>query len=76
MGEIRAVDDDQDIRLRRNDIVGGLADTAQDRRQPLCEAAEPDDGQVIDGKQAMDARRRHGAPADAGKLQPVARCAD
>ena len=49
--------------------VGGLADAAQDRRQPARDRGKTDNRKVVDGKRARNSRRRHGSPADAFEFE-------
>ena len=67
MGEFRAVDDHEDIRLGRNDGVGGLADALQDFRQAHRDCGNADDCQVAQRKKTWHSLRRHLRAADTGK---------
>src|SRR4051812_26847554 len=46
MGKIRAVDDNQRVRLRGNDRLRGLPDTSKDQRQLAWNRRSADDGKI------------------------------
>src|SRR5262245_64079760 len=69
MGEFRAVDDDQDIRFRRDDSVGSFPDTPQDFWKPCRDRRKADDREVPERKQARNAFGSHVRAADTGKVR-------
>src|SRR6185437_14458923 len=76
MGEVRTIDDDQNIRLSRHHGIRGLPDQPQDLRQLHHDAGKADDRQFLDRKQRAQPLARHGAAADAfefdGATEPLA----
>ena len=67
MREVRAIDDDKRVRLRRRDGVGGFANAPQDDRQLRHDRAYSQDREFFHGKQAGEAVRRHVTPTDTRK---------
>ena len=59
MGEFRAIDDDQDVRIRRYDRIGSLPDAVQNFRQACRDCGKPDDREISERKEAWDAFGRH-----------------
>ena len=56
------------------DGVGGLADAAQDHRQPARDGGNADDRQIVDAETGWQALRRHGVPPTPAKTtRPAAR---
>ena len=68
MGEVRAVDDDQGVRLGRNHRIGGFTNAAQHFRQVHYDGAKSDDGELA-GRETRHTRGRHLRPADAGNAR-------
>src|SRR3954465_1124514 len=73
MGEVRAVDDHKNIRRRFRHRNGGFLDQPEDLRQVPDDGGEPDDRELFDRKQRLQAFARHRAAADALELPPVAK---
>ena len=67
MGEVRRVDDDENVGRRGDDRVRGLADAREQVRQALDHRHETHDGDVGHGIQALQAFRLHRLAADAAK---------
>jgi hypothetical protein len=65
MGEIGAVDDDEDVRPGLDDIGRGFADQPQDLRQLLHHRRQADDRQFLDRKARGQPLARHRPAADA-----------
>ena len=72
MGEIGAVDDDENVGRGCNHGLRGLADPPQDHRQLLDHGGKPDDRQFLDRKQRRQSLARHRAAADALELHRAA----
>ncbi len=76
MGEIGAVDDDENVGRRLDHGIGRLADAPQDRRQLPDHGGKPDDRQFLDRKARGEPLARHGTAADAfelyGATEPLA----
>lgn len=71
LGEIGTVDDDEHVRLRRDDRIHRAADQAQDLGQLLQHGGETDDRQLLDRKQRDETLADHAAAADAGKRDAI-----
>src|SRR5262245_15579723 len=69
MGEFRAVDDDQNIRFRRDDGIGSFPDTPQDFSKPSQYRLKADDREIPKRKQTWNAFGSHVRAADAGKVR-------
>ncbi len=68
MGEVGAVDDDQDVGPRGDDRLSGLTNARDERRQPGQHRQNAHDGDVADRKQAFEALGLHRLAADAGEV--------
>ena len=68
MREIRAVDDDQDVRLFFQHGLGRFANPPQDQRQSLGDRHETYDRQFLDRNQCRKPLLRHVAAADTNQL--------
>ena len=65
--EGRAVDDDQRIRPPHQHRANNRVHVADNSRQPAGDGGEPDDGKIVDRKQACQTRGGHLLTADAGE---------
>src|ERR1700729_985959 len=67
VGEIGAIDDNEDIGPVGDDRLSGPADARDKRRQPGQHRQDAHDGDVADGKKAFEALGLHRLAADAGE---------
>ncbi len=65
MGEIRAVDDDENIRLALEDGLGGAADPIEDLRKARHDGHDPHDRDIAHGEQGLQPLADHRIAADA-----------
>src|SRR5207253_1935692 len=72
MGEVGAVDDDEDVGCCCDDGFRRLADAPQDRRQLPDDSGEADDGQFLDRKTRGQPLDRHGTAANSLELHGTA----
>ena len=72
VGKLRAVDDDERVRTRRDGRVRGFSDAAKNLRQPAGDGGESDDRQLVDRKWAHYTSRRHSVAANAREAQLAA----
>ena len=69
MGEIRTVDDHQDIGLERDNVVYQTVGKSDDQWQPRQNGAEAHNRDLCQGKQTVQPRVTHQRAADTAELQ-------
>src|SRR5439155_27269397 len=73
VGEVRTVDDDENIRRRFRHRNGGFLDQPEDLRQVLDDGGKSDNREYLARKQRLQAFARHRATTDAFEPNPVAK---
>ena len=71
MGEIGAVDDDEDVGIGRHDGFHGLPNSMKNRRQAIDDGRETHDGDILQPEQARQPLLRHRMAADTAEPQAL-----